>query len=726
MIKKELLGMKPLNATDKMLKMAVADIPKTKTVKRWGYTMKETRCKYGLFLRCRIENQILKAAIYLPDGMRLGARQPAYEVYIDRRARRFITYDRVNQKWLQAKLDCIEWPGCDVKSDQNWMRPAEEKILNEYLGTCLNGYQAILTYQREIREEELERRHRKETGAWDADMAPTPDLPKDWTRWVDKVGIPQNFVFYDYVKRGADHGYCTYCGKEVQLKEKPRHNKKGRCPRCRHEITYKANGRFTHFSTNTFNIYLIQNRPDGFMVREFWASRNYLKGTEPELRCSEERRLVYSRDLELRQYYWGFYKNRNMRWIRGTPPSSYYGYGYYWYQRCGHSGRIYGKTLQTLPQKDQRLMGLVSWLREKKLNAMPEEYLDILCDVPQVEQIAKAELPQLLHECTMHSSAVRPYIKMRDTGSLTKALGLDAQRLQRLRKYNGGVLQLGWLQYEKSSGRPIPEEILSWFFQEKVSTQTLRFILGKMTAVQIHNYIRRQMRENKMTSNGVLNTWADYLSMAEQLDIDTNDEIIYRVKLLCQRHDELVVRCKQKDSVKQAEETQKKYPKVDKICQSLKKYEYEDQKFTVLAPSGILDIIVEGRMLNHCVDSSQRYWDRIQRHETYILFLRRASAPELPYYTLEVEPNGTVRQTRTKFDRQDDDIGVVKKFLKGWQKVIAERLTKQDRKRAKISSKLRKQEFEQMQKDNVTINVGELAGQRLLDVLTADLMENAA
>ena len=371
-------------------------------------------------------------------------------------------------------------------------------------------------------------------------------------------------------------------------------------------------------------------------------------------------------------------------------------------------------------------MGLVSWLREKKLNAIPEEYLDILCDVPQVEQIAKAELPQLLHECTMHSSAVRPYIKMRDTGSLIKALGLDAQRLQRLRQYNGGVLQLGWLQYEKSSGRPIPEEILSWFFQEKISTQTLRFILGKMTAVQIHNYIRRQMRENKMTSNGVLNTWADYLSMAEQLDIDTNDEIIYRVKLLCQRHDELVVRCKQKDSVKQAEEMQKKYPKVDKICQSLKKYEYEDQKFAVLAPSGILDIIVEGRMLNHCVDSSQRYWDRIQRHETYILFLRRASAPELPYYTLEVEPNGTVRQTRTKFDRQDDDIGVVKKFLKDWQKVIAERLSKQDHKRAKTSSKLRKQEFDQMQKDNVTINVGELAGQRLLDVLTADLMENAA
>ena len=59
---------------------------------------------------------------------------------------------------------------------------------------------------------------------------------------------------------------------------------------------------------------------------------------------------------------------------------------------------------------------------------------------------------------------------------------------------------------------------------------------------------------------------------------------------------------------------------------------------------------MEGKLLNHCVGGQVRYWDRIQRHEAYILFLRKASAPDMPYYTLEVEPDGTVRQKRTKFD----------------------------------------------------------------------------
>ena len=131
-------------------------------------------------------------------------------------------------------------------------------------------------------------------------------------------------------------------------------------------------------------------------------------------------------------------------------------------------------------------------------------------------------------------------------------------------------------------------------------------------------------------------------------------------------------------------------------------------------------------MLCHCLRGSDRYWDRIQTHESYILFLRRVSAPDVPYYTLEIEPDGTVRQKRTKFDRQEADIEDAKKFLAEWQCVVAKRLTRSDRKKAEVSRVLREQEFDQMRQDNVTIYTGDLAGQRLVDVLTADLMENAA
>ena len=91
-----------------------------------------------------------------------------------------------------------------------------------------------------------------------------------------------------------------------------------------------------------------------------------------------------------------------------------------------------------------------------------------------------------------------------------------------------------------------------------------------------------------------------------------------------------------------------------------------------------------------------------------------------------MEPNGTIRQKRTYFDRQNDDLKDAEQFLKEWQKVVSERLTERDREKAEKSKVLRLQEFEQLRKDDIRIHTGDLAGQRLVDVLVSDLMETAA
>ena len=48
------------------------------------------------------------------------------------------------------------------------------------------------------------------------------------------------------------------------------------------------------------------------------------------------------------------------------------------------------------------------------------------------------------------------------------------------------------------------------------------------------------------------------------------------------------------------------------------------------------------------------------------------------------------------------------------------------REKAEKSKVLRLQEFEQLQQDDIRIHTGDLAGQRLVDVLVSDLMETAA
>ena len=83
-----------------------------------------------------------------------------------------------------------------------------------------------------------------------------------------------------------------------------------------------------------------------------------------------------------------------------------------------------------------------------------------------------------------------------------------------------------------------------------------------------------------------------------------------------------------------------------------------------------------------------------------------------------------MRQKRTMYDRQEEDIVEATKFLKKWQRVISERLTEQELTLARKSQVLRDQEFKDLRENQIIINTGELRGSKLVDVLMEDLLEN--
>lgn len=715
--------MRPLKATAKMMETEKNDIPQGISG-RYGHPWR----KYSRFARCRVESGILKVALFFPDHLRAGGCLPSYDVFIDRTAKKSITYDRMKDKWRTAKVDNLDWPYHVCATDGTWMSTGDKKVIKEYLGVEKDGYDGVLEYQEKICEEMLVRRHKRETDPWDTDLSPMRSVPKDWNRWVDKVGIRQNYIFYRYEKRGAKQGYCTYCGKEVPI-DKPRYNKVSRCPCCHHEVTFKSIGRLNWLSTDWNCVYLLQPRPDGFIVREFWAFRIYTKDAwkTPKVKCIERMRTIYDQQLNPRTYFWGDYKHCDFRWIKGLPNPSWYSPQSSYYYHGNKPGRVYGKGLSQLLQTKLEGTGLTKFLNRDYFFTSPDEYLFALKEKSYKEQLSKANLPKLTSECLSSSQTLNEVFKGCVGGGLTKALRLDTQRLGRLRRNDGGTRFLTWLQWEKEQNTMLDDKVIHNFCEWGINPSHLDFIRDRMSPLQVHNYLCRQAKESGEAVYQVLITWKDYLSMAQRLKMDTNDAIIYRARLLRRRHDELVERIHRESSKDIAAAVLEKFPAVDDICRAIKeKYEYTDGKYTIVVPNGVLDIIVEGRLLSHCVGTNDRYWDRIQRHETYILFLRKASDVDIAYYTLEAEPNGTVRQVRTKFDRQEQDIEDVRDFLSRWQKAVSVRLTNKDRTEAAVSRDLREQEFAQMRRDNVTILAGHLAGCKLVDVLTADLMENAA
>lgn len=715
MKKTRLQNLKKLPATNALIRRARELEPKK------GMYGSREYFTYKLFLRCGVEDGILKVSIFDVGSLRMGNRMPQYVVFVDKKARQFITWDAVCLKWRKAKVDRLErlesyWGDCKYISSK------DNVILKEYLEVSQDGYHGLRHYQEEIWEEERKKRHKKELDSWDQFLERTPKLPDNWNGWVDRDGMAQQYMFYDYTRRKKKLGYCSYCRREVPI-EKPRHNQKGTCPACGHEIQFKARGRAGDFCTGKETVYLLQDCEGGAVVRQFLAYRLYQSGDYENTGCSvfEERRIYFQKDSAPRIFYYGRYKHLyDTRWNETDDPSKEAGYPGFFRPYCSrdYEGRVYGISQTGTECQSLARTGISEYFRQMG-RIDPEHYLYLLKRMPYLEQLVKSGLFQLAKEVYREEKA----LEVTPSHSFAKALGIDRNRMKRLRENNGGSGYLKWLILEKRQGNQIPDDVIQYFAGQKITAEDLDFISGQMSVVRIKNYLERQSRLSGRPPKELLSTWRDYLSMSVRLLRDTSKELFYKPKDLVKSHDEAVKLCGDKDVALRAAEMVKKYPDVERICQSIcEKYEFKDKDYCIVVPRRVEDIIYEGQALSHCISSSEIYYGRIQNKESFILFLRKADDPKKPYYTLEMEPDGTVRQKRTVGDKQNADYEDAVRFIKKWQSAVQRRLTKEDRELAKASAKLRIQELQELREKNARVWHGHLAGKLLADVLEADLL----
>ena len=86
----------------------------------------------------------------------------------------------------------------------------------------------------------------------------------------------------------------------------------------------------------------------------------------------------------------------------------------------------------------------------------------------------------------------------------------------------------------------------------------------------------------------------------------------------------------------------------------------------IVVPASSEDLVKDGQALNHCVGN---YASRVAAGESLILFVRKAEAPDVPFYTLELKPDKnhcTVVQCRTFRNASYDQDPSIKAFVEGF------------------------------------------------------------
>lgn len=725
MNKKKLQRFKKLAPTPKMMNMAAGDAP---IIRPLPYSRKSyiNIYKTYMYMRVQVIDEVMKISLFITEHIRFGSKEPLYDIYLDFANDDFITYDYAKKKWSNAMLVNLSFPNISsytIFNENCYISRETKKSIKKHLNVDSCDLNAINKFQLRVRSKQLEKKHQRIVAPWDKDMEVIPALPKDWNKWVQRVGITNHYIFYKYSRKGAETGYCTRCGKMVPIKNAT-NGKTCNCSVCKQPVTYRSIGKLPQrFTSDTEAVYLMQKTVKGFVIREFQVRLEYAKNESktPLYHFYEIRRCIFDNLDFYRTYYMGLFKQKETRWILGGNLSYYCRFEF---------GRVYGKTIKSISQLKRT--GLPEMIKNMvKIDC--EAYMSAYIKAPYIERIAKAGLYRLCEDFVENQFQYYSENKINENyinGELCKMLNIDKQLLKRLRSANGGTKFLKWLQYAKSRNKIIPNDVISWFIENGVDINDIKFISDRMSEIQICRYIKQQLKNVKKYGDNnakfIITTWQDYLEMAKRMKLNVSQEINYKPRNLINKHNECVEVIGDADVAKEANEISIKYPDIDKICSELAdKYSFSDKPYSVVTPARIEDILNDSNELSHCVARTpDRYFERIQNRESYILFLRKTDNLDKPFYTLEVEPNGTVRQTRTKFNTQGKDIKEIKNFLVKWQKVISKKLSDEDIALGERSNKIRIKEYGDLRTKKAKISAGTYQGKLLADVLEADLLIN--
>ncbi len=641
---------------------------------------------------------------------------------------------------IEDALEVHPWYGyCyDTTKVKERLKMSEEdaKLVMETLSTDMmhsyvkrSPYDLIDYIETDYGRKKRERTEMNRIAKVNAVMNKVPPVPAELQEWINQRELGGE----DYAtKTERQKMYaCSKCGEkfsESKLKRadgepKARHNDMVICPACGQHIRLikrkKAIDILTHFA-------LVQPIDDDISVVRHFDAVIYCGGGKKQIGLDEAVRIVLDKKAEwgtkpCSLYYNQYARGRN--WIindnavfdnksNHANRSEYAGYLYDDGISEAFKGTAYEKWGRLFTQ--MAAAGVKANYNRLMCTREGQNFIDV------IEMLFKNRFYKLLLETSDDISIWSGAYcgSLRITGSSIEdvfKIG-DRQKINRIRDNDGGTNMVSWMRWSELRNKKIPDKVLKWFMKNNIISSDINWLSVKMSVEQIMNYIERQRLESYkgQSVKQVINQYEDYMNMCEKLKKDTTDEMVYRPRELRRRHDEAVAEIRLREAELKADEYSRRFPGAEDVLKEIKpRYDYENDEYLIFVPKRLVEIVAEGRALHHCAGSSDRYFDRIMQRETYICLLRKKSEPDRPYYTIEVEPGGTIRQHRGYLD-EEPEIELVKPFLREWQKVIKKRLTENDRKYAAISAVKREQNLEELRAKNNT---------RVLEGLMEDFME---
>lgn len=558
--------------------------------------------------------------------------------------------------------------GITVWKKENWWDYINKK--QEQIRTDRN-------YERWKRKQERRQR------ALDERAAATPELPEQRIIEYAEGSLFHHKHYLYYKKHGCRARIiCSSCGQtgdwrwkpgisyESQLEsmmEEPRHGYYGSCPMCGAGVQYFAAGKAKTCEREKKYLFLGQKyKENGMLIRYIGVEKEWnlelaYDKTGPVMMAAGEE----ISGVEIARAY--FEPGEKVQ-IDFHKHSGYSGEDFW--DDCNLSGNanITIREAKVMPETYQALKE--SYLRYSALEIFQEaagdvnvvDYLERYIQTPQIEMLVKTNMIQIVKRLVRCNYGI---ISDEKADRMERFLGIRKERIRMLSDAGGDTDLLNVLKQEKRLKEVWTEEQI-WELKDLESGarnlnigSALKYMTLQKLLNRIEKYAGCKFESGCSRTVGRLcdtaQTYLDYLEMREKLGYNLNNSVYQYPRDLQEAHDKMVLEQNKEEMDKRIQEAEEKFPNIRKKYRKLReKYCYEDDVYMIRPARSAEEIVMEGRILHHCV-GGDNYLGKHDRGSSYILLLRLREKPKEPYITVEINAeNGKVLQWYGAYDRKPD------------------------------------------------------------------------
>lgn len=493
-------------------------------------------------------------------------------------------------------------------------------------------------------------------------LAKAPAEPADLDEWIRQELVVQSFVIYNTKENTA---VCTRCGSTnlIGREYTGRHGEKTRCPDCESEVTLLSEGRGRQCYTELFRLLTWARKGKTAYGRLYEIDASFEIPGLPRLH--KWLKALYIVNAKERSYYkhsrpgW----NWNETWEKLKTfriPESPGGMGC-WVPRYAFTYMRTDGLMDVFTKSDLKYLWIPGWCD----NMPPKEmvaYIGYGMRQPAIELMTKAGFTNLVGERLQGTKS--GLIVNWQGKSLERILKQPKRNVRKLQILNPSTKELQIFQKLTAEEQDIisPDMIRALTgYVGYGGMDRIRESIDKMTPFRKWlKYMTKQATENV----GIIE-WRDYIEACKKLGKDVHKNRILFPEDLKEAHDQAVKELAAKEDAN----------RTAAIRAAARCEEFKSDLMIVLPGDTQEKLNVESAMLHHCV---RTYGDRIAAGKCWIWFVRKADDRNTPYYTMETDTDGKIRQCRGLHNcsMTEDVEKFVQKFSNHLQKEIKkERMT---------------------------------------------------